>query len=184
MLLLKHALEYPDPLFRKQQRRKAERKCRKTKLTVDLNVYKAKKNYMTYLMNKARREYYSTFMKENSGDQQKLFGAAKSLLGVKDELCFPDHLDKTVLANDIARFFIRKVECIRNDIYSICVIPSDRDLITVDKPILNTRQVLDSFKILDHCEVYDIIQRSAKNSCALDPMPTNLVCDFLDVLMR
>ena len=102
---------------------------------------------------------------------------------MKDELCFPDHLDKTVLANDIARFFIRKVECIRNDIDTFCVNSSERDLIPADKPILNTHEVLDSFKILDHCEVYGIIQRSAKNSCALDPMPTNLVCDFLDVLM-
>lgn len=129
-------------------------------------------------MNRARREYYSTFMEENSSDQRKLFGAAKSLLGVKDELCFPDHLDKTVLANDIARFFIRKVECIRNDIDSICVNPLQRGLVPADKPILNTHQVLDSFKILDHCEVYDIIQRSAKKSCSLDPILTNLVCDF------
>ena len=37
-------------------------------------------NHVTYLMNRARREYYSTFMEKNSGDQGKLFGAAKVCL--------------------------------------------------------------------------------------------------------
>ena len=49
---------YSDTIdLAKRQRRKAERKWRKTKLAADLNVYKAKKNHITYLMNRARREY-------------------------------------------------------------------------------------------------------------------------------
>jgi hypothetical protein len=72
-----------------------------------------------------------------------------------------------------------------NDIGSICVNQSERDLVPADKPISNTNCMPESFKTLDHCDVYNIIQRSAKKSCTLDPMaiPTNFVCDFLDVLM-
>lgn len=90
-------------------------------IAVDLNVYKKKKNHVTYLMNRLRQEFYSTFTEENNHNQRKFIGAAKSLLGVKDELCFPDHLEKAILANDIAGYFTRKVEFIRNDIDSIYV---------------------------------------------------------------
>ena len=55
-------------------------------------------------MNKARRDFYSEFMVENGADQRKLFNAAKKLLGMKDEPLFAEHLDKTIIANDIGRY--------------------------------------------------------------------------------
>ena len=42
--------------------------------------------------------------------------AAKKLLGMKDEPLFAEHLDKTIIANDMGRYFVRKVENIRNEI--------------------------------------------------------------------
>ena len=38
----------------------------------DLAAFKAKRNFTTRLMNKARREFYSNFIDDNSGDQKKL----------------------------------------------------------------------------------------------------------------
>ena len=55
-------------------------------------------------MNKARRDFYSEFLVENSADQRKLFSAAEKLLGMKDEPLFAEHLDKTIIANDIGRY--------------------------------------------------------------------------------
>ena len=167
----------------KRLRRKAERKWRRTKLESDLNDYKAKKNHTTYLMNRARREFYSKFMEENGADQAKLFRAANKLLGTKDGLLFPEHLDKTALANDIGGYFIRKVEGIREDIAIGSLNLSDQDLVPPDKPLTNTNLILDSFKTLSECDVRDVIQNLAKKSCELDPMPTNLVCASLDTLL-
>lgn len=61
----------------KRERRKAERKWSVTKLDSDLVVFKAKRNAVTFLMNKARREFYTNFIEENSDDQKKLFRASK-----------------------------------------------------------------------------------------------------------
>ena len=69
---------------------------------------------MTYLMNKATRDFYSEFMVKNGADQRKLFNAAKKLLSMKDEPLFAEHLDKTIIANDIGRYFVRKVEDINS----------------------------------------------------------------------
>lgn len=56
---------------------------------------------MTYIMNQARREFYTNFIEENRSDQGRLFKAAKNLLGKKENLSFPDQLDKVSLVNDI-----------------------------------------------------------------------------------
>ena len=99
----------------KRERKKAERKWRKTKAADDLLDFKSKRNHVTYLMNKARRDFCSEFMVENGADQRhqrklfRLFNAANKLLGMKDEPLFAEHLDKTIIANDIGRYFVRKV---------------------------------------------------------------------------
>ena len=59
-------------------------------------------------MSKARNEFYTQFMEENSEDQGKLFSAAKELLAVENKLSFPDHLDENKLANKAAKFFCDK----------------------------------------------------------------------------
>ena len=100
----------------KRECKKAERKWRKTKASDDLIDFKSERNHVTYLMNKARRDFYSEFMVENGADQGKLINAAKKLLSMKDEPLFAKHLDETIIANDIGRYFIRKVENIRNEI--------------------------------------------------------------------
>ena len=68
------------------------------------------------MMNAAKKDFYTNFIAENSTDQGKLFRAAKKLLGKKEVPSFPNYVDKSVLANDIGKFFIRKIESIRSDI--------------------------------------------------------------------
>lgn len=59
----------------KRQRRKAERTWRRTRSTEDLARFKRMKNRVTYICNKARKEFYTEFFKDNEGDQGKLFKA-------------------------------------------------------------------------------------------------------------
>ena len=61
-------------------RRKAERRWRRTGLHEDFAAFKAQRNRVTYLMNVARKEFYTDFIAANSSDQRKLFRAAKKLL--------------------------------------------------------------------------------------------------------
>ena len=68
------------------------------------------------MMNAAKKDFYTNFIAKNSTDQGKLFRAAKKLLAKKEVPSFPGYADKSVLANDIGNFFIRKIESIRSDI--------------------------------------------------------------------
>ena len=67
-------------------------------------------------MNASRKTFYADFISENSTDQGKLFRAAKKLLSMKEELCFPNYSDKTILVNDTADFFVSKIHTIRSNI--------------------------------------------------------------------
>ena len=141
----------------KRQRKKAERKWRKTKAADDLLDFKSKRNHATLLMNKARRDFYSEVMAENGADQRKLFNAAKKLLGIKDEPLFAKHLNKTIIANDMDRYFVRKVENIRNEIDATPISQSDRDLVPPDKPVVDSNVILRSFRNLSEQDIYDLI---------------------------
>lgn len=53
----------------KRQRRRAERKWRRSKLAPDFLLFKRKKNYATYIINKAKKTFYSDFIETNGSDQ-------------------------------------------------------------------------------------------------------------------
>ena len=119
-------------------------------------------------------------MKRIALTRKKLFNAANKLLGERKQLRFPEHINKTVLANDIGRYFVRKKERIRTDMDYIHLHPQDQDLVPSDGV---TNRTLNSFNNLSERIVSDLINNSAKKSCVLDPMPTCLIYDSLDALL-
>ena len=71
-----------DIINAKRQRRKAERKWRTTRCQSDLILFKKSRNYVTFLMNKARQDYYSDLISNNSNDLNHLFKVSKNLLNI------------------------------------------------------------------------------------------------------
>ena len=100
----------------KRRRRKAERRWRRTRSQEDLLAFKKLKNHVTYLSTRAKRAFYPDFVNDNSEDQGKLFRATRGLLLPRNELCFPEYTDNSILANDIGRFFDRKIAKIRAEL--------------------------------------------------------------------
>ena len=58
---------------KKKQRRKAERRWRRTGLEADLRVYKATKNNTNSLMNEARKVFFKGFIEDNSKTRRNCF---------------------------------------------------------------------------------------------------------------
>ena len=65
--------------YAKQKKRRAEWRWRAPKTPSNLALFRSQRNRVTYLMNKARQEYYRSFIDDISNDQRKLFKASKSL---------------------------------------------------------------------------------------------------------
>ena len=164
----------------KRRRRKAERRWRRTRLSEDLEMFKRLKNHVTHISTKARRNFYSDFMRENGGDQGRLFRATRALLLPKDDFCFPDYVDSATLANDIGRFFYRKIINIRTDLDAAAMEAQGR---VHHDAVFDGGQTLYGFTPLSTEEVKKLIQKSSKKSCALDTMPTSLVVSVIDELL-
>ena len=136
---------------------------------------------MTFLMNKARQDYYSDLISNNSNDLNHLFKVSKNLLNIASTPVLPPHEDKQQLANEMGAFFIRKIANIRSDLDNhppqVCRVGSnDSNDCKIDLPI-------SKFNLLSQEEVHDLIRASNKKTCCLDPIPTKLVLDCLDILL-
>ena len=159
-----------DIIEAKRQRRKAERKWRTTKCQSDLILFQKNSNYVTFLMNKARQDYYSDLISNNSNDLKHLFKVSKNLLNIASTPVLPPHEDKQQLANEMGAFFIRKIANIRSDLDNhppqVCRVGSnDYNDCKIDLPI-------PKFNLLSQEEVHDLIRASNKKTCCLDPIPT------------
>ena len=136
---------------------------------------------MTFLMNKARQDYYSDLISNNSNDLKHLFKVSKNLLNIASTPVLPPHEDKQQLANEMGAFFIRKIANIRSDLDihppQVCRVGStDSNDCKIDLPISR-------LNLLFQEEVHDLIRASNKKTCCLDPIPTKLLLDCLDILL-
>ena len=93
----------------KRQRRKAERKWRASKAHIDLLSYRTMRNRVTFLSNKARSDYYTNFITENSTDQRRLFRASNSLLNLSKGSGLPLSTNDYQLANDLENSLPKKL---------------------------------------------------------------------------
>ena len=89
----------------KRDRRKAERRWRAKRLSEDLALFRAKRNYAIHVMNNARLDYYKQFIKDNGDDQSKLFRASKHLLNMQPDKVLPPYTNALTLANEMGEFF-------------------------------------------------------------------------------
>ena len=132
---------------------------------------KKSRNYVTFLMN-------SDLISSNGNDLRHLFKVSKNLLSIASTPVLPPHEDKQQLANEMGTFFNRKIATIRSDLDNhsphVCRVGSSD--CNIDLPI-------SKFDLLSQEEVHDLICAFTKKTCSLDPIPTKLVFDCLDILL-
>ena len=68
------------------------------------------------VLKEAKSTFLAEFIDLNADHQGKLFRAVKDLLVEKNTLCFSDYADKSVLANDLGRYFVKKVTRLRDEL--------------------------------------------------------------------
>ncbi len=158
----------------KQKRRQLERKWRRTKLDVDLQMYSEQKNTVNKLIEQAKIEYYSGQIDEKAGDQKQLFNVVNDLLHKSKEPVLPHCNSEEALAEQFSEFFSNKILNIRTNFPSKCT-----DSFSCETES-NSTVYLTSFEPASESEVRDIICKSPCKSCELDPVPTSLVKECID----
>ena len=167
-----------DIKLAKTERRRLERRWRKSKSSVDLERYKVSYRRVMELCLEAKTAYFKNKINACSGDQKAIFKISDNLLFRKKNNILPTFSDPKELANDFSDFFKQKINKIQNELQSSRQHDnaSFHDQ-TKDIPPLNDLQPVSEE------EMKEIVLKSKSKSCSLDPIPTTLLKSCLDVLL-
>ena len=159
----------------KKQKRRFERKMNKSGLEVDKQRYKEQCKIYNDALQQSKCDYYRNEVADC--DDKQLFRLVKKLSSPDSSTTLPDHLSAKELANEFGSFFHNKIQKIRDKL----------DNIQLPQPSIDVPEFCYSsfteFEPVTQETVRKVICESATKSCNLDPIPTWLLKDSLDVLL-
>ena len=97
----------------KSKRRKLECHWRRTRLTIDREIYVQQCNTVNTLISSSKKEFYSSIIIENKSDPRVLFSCFDKMVNRKSEKMLPHFKDPSELADRFADFFVEKISRIR-----------------------------------------------------------------------
>ena len=159
--------------------RRAERKWRKTHLTVDFELYRSAYVKLRKMCTSAKQAYFQQKIIDCSGNQKSLYSMANRLMFKKRSSALPSHTNSENLAQTFSRYFDEKIVKIRSDIRtSQSLDTSDNNPSVALQP-----PIIDSFDPITEDEMKELISGSNSKHCTLDPIPTSLLKNCLDSLL-
>ena len=158
----------------KRELRQAERKWQSSGLTVYKELYSTELIAYTASVRKAKRQYYNDMIC-NCPSSKQLYNVTNQLLGRTKKSSLPNNIPTSDLPDTFCQFFNDKVEQIRNDI----------DTQSADPPVFEpfTGSKFCDFEPVTKASMLKLILKTASKTCNLDPIPTPLTKQYLDVLV-
>ena len=150
--------------------RRAERKYRKTNLTVYEDIYKNELKTYRKIKVQLRKQYNSNKISACSTTKQ-VHVTSDLLLGKKKTKILPDKIEKNLLPENFSKYFTNKIQEIRANL--------DKNNLTADYTDYNGPS-LSSFQQVTKEDIIKIIKSMPTKSCGLDPMPTNMTKEYLN----
>ena len=126
------------------------------------------------LITRDKSNYYRNLISDNAHDSKKLWHVLRSVLHSVPDKVLPSHASHTGLANRFVTFFSDKISKIRDSF-------TNTDSFTLPAP--SDVPKFDLFKSVSEDEVRKVITKSPTKSYPLDPWPTFLVKECLDILL-
>ena len=158
----------------KSEKRKAEKRWRKTRNLSDYEIYRTSKNAYNNKLNDLRAKDLAKRINDNRGSSRNMFKAINSAINRKQNQPLPPHVNEKELANKFIDYFDEKIDKIRQKLDNEPSTDTTRDNITF------TGQPLSQFKQLTQSDVKRILKGMKNKHCKLDPMPLWLMNECLD----
>ena len=162
----------------KRQRRHAERQWLKTGLTIFKQVYSAAKRRVTSVVNEAKTAWYS-FQISNSDSSRQLFSVYSTLSGLDKSSPLPTNFSEHELPCKFINFFTSKISNIRAELDKLSTSTSTSHYVGH----YYVSYSFTAFKPVTKGEIRKIITNSRPTTCSLDPIPTSLLVECIDLLL-
>ena len=160
----------------KRHRRYLERVWRKNPTAYNRSRFSKQTHLCNRLMSKAKSDYYSQVIEDNSSNPRSLWKAFNQILFRQPQKLLPECISLTDLAEKFGTYFISKITNIRSS-FSTPNMPSSQ---YTQRPDLAP---LISFSPVTESEILKLIKTAPAKSCDLDPIPTQLLKSCIDVLL-
>jgi hypothetical protein len=147
----------------------------KSGLTVHKEIYKQQKNIVHGLIKKAKTDFYNKKFEECT-DQKELFKILGSLTKNNSLTQLPVHDSLPNLLSEFNTFFKTKIEKIRESLNDYKTRPLTTHI--GKRPSVSFSE----FKLLSTDEIKKLVMAAPCKSCNLDPIPTQLLKEIIDVL--
>ena len=162
---------------KRQERRQAEARWRKSGLTVHKEIFCSLRNETNHLIKVAKTMHYNNKVEDCGNDQKALFNLIKQLTSQSSTQKLPSHDSIEEVLEKFSTFFVSKIHNIRQNL--------DKEGNGTDTSINGNENIpaqLASFDPVSVDSITKVIMKSPTKSCSLDPIPTWLLKESLDVL--
>jgi len=171
-----HAPWFDDGLrTAKQEKRRCERRWQKSGLEVHRQIYQQQCAVYWNLLENAKTAYHRATVE--GCDDRDLFCVVNKFVNGKKPTILPS-MDDNALPDAFLRFFSTKIDDLQASLDE--ALPSQ---LSVDIPTQLCSNILSNFSMISSDTTRDIIMNSFTKSCTLDPLPTCILKDCLDVLV-
>ena len=166
----------------KQERRKLERKWRKSQLEIHRQMYESQRNSVNKLLEESKRDYIRDKLSRASKDPKQLYREIKSIMdaGVSDEM-EEDKIRDKIRCEKFADYFVEKIETIQSTLIAATV--SGTNIVSEFRVEVNQTQCFEQFVEVSCDEVEKIMKSMSKKHCNLDPIPTWIIHKCLKAII-
>ena len=128
-------------------------------------------------MEKAKANFYANIILENSEDPKKLWKSISNMLHRFPAPSLPENLSLKTICEKFSNFFVDKITIICSKF------PDDNELRNLH-PSYDIHFLMNTLTLATEAEIKKLIMKLKSTSSDLDPFPTSLLKDCLDVLIE
>ena len=163
-------------LLARQERRRMERKWRKTRLDSDRRLFIKANAHVCDVIQSAKEEYFKEKLRTST--VKDVFAIIQFLLNRKTDH-LPTHFSAQLLSSQFSSFFVEKIEKIREEIDLSHPIPNMQFEDKVNEGI----SLFETFELVTPADLSKVIMSCSNATCRLDPIPTWLLKDNVEHLL-
>ncbi len=165
----------------KRERRRSERKWRKTKCDIDYESYINQSNTVNKLIQCAKEDYYKDIL--NNSDSKRMYSTLNNLLN-KNTKQLPDADSLTDLCDSFAEFFTHKVNKIREELDGMSNVQCNNDSTYIMDSAVSNIVIFDEFQYVSADDIKEVVLAMPNKSCSLDIIPMWLLKDNIDCVIE
>ena len=161
----------------RRERRRAEKRAKKSGLTVDHDIYVELRKKTTKFAKSQKHANIKNKLDSTKGDQKALYNVFHRLVDQTNETVLPDHDNDNELANEFAQFFAKKVKNIRNSLSEAESFDCD-----MEYEMFNGKALYE-FEPTNAQEIKSIISEHGLKCSTADILPPDMMYENLDLFL-